>query len=124
LSLTSAPTLDTIDRTRTEGAVMMRCEILSIEDCPNGADAVCRFEEALAAEGHEAEVEHRVMRTAEDAAGTAFAGSPTMTVNGQDLFPSAVPVDGLACRIYVTASGLAGLPTIDQIRAAIADRGR
>lgn len=102
----------------------MRFEILSIEECPNGANAARRLEEALAAEGHEAVVEHLVIRTPDDAAGTAFAGSPTITVDGEDLFPSAGRTDELACRIYATAAGFAGLPSTDQIRAAIAARGR
>lgn len=101
----------------------MRFEVLSIDDCPNGTEAVRRLCDALAADGCESSVEHRVIRTQIDAAATDFAGSPTFTVNGEDLFPKAVRTDGLACRIYRTSSGVAGLPSTDQIRAAIAARG-
>lgn len=103
---------------------MMRFEVLSIDDCPNGADAVRRLGDALAADGCEAPVEHRVIRTATDAAATAFAGSPTTVVDGEDLFSSAGRTDEFACWIYPTAAGFAGLPSTDPIRAAIAARGR
>src|SRR5690606_26209614 len=38
----------------------------------------------------------------DDAAEGPFAGSPTITLNGEDLFPGADPSVDLACRIYAT----------------------
>lgn len=95
---------------------VMDLEILHIEDCPNWEQAAARLGEALAATGHgETQIRFRVLRTAEDVEGTGFAGSPTITVDGSDLFPSQGATNDLACRLYLTPSGLAGLPTVDQL---------
>ena len=51
---------------------------------------------------------------------TVFAGSPTIVVDGQDLFPSEGQTNDLACRIYFTPQGLAGLPTLAQLTEALA----
>lgn len=58
-----------------------------------------------------------------DTAGTAFSGSPTITVDGTDIFPAAAPTTELACRIYPTPSGMAGVPTVDQVLEALRNRG-
>lgn len=97
----------------------MKFEVLSIEGCPNGAGAASHLRAALAAEGRTASVEQRLIRTATEAAVSAFAGSPTITINGVDLFHEGNSVEELACRVYATPTGLAGTPTIDQIRTAI-----
>lgn len=94
----------------------MDIEVLHIADCPNWEQAGDRLRKALISTGHgDVPIKFRLLRTAEDTAGTGFAGSPTITVNGTDLFPSEGSATGLACRIYVTSSGLAGLPTVDDL---------
>ncbi|MFP3466880.1 hypothetical protein [Leifsonia sp. SIMBA_070] len=60
-----------------------------------------------------------MLSTPEQAALVPFAGSPTITVDGEDLFPSDGGTSDLACRIYYTPDGLAGLPTVDQLIEAI-----
>lgn len=102
----------------------MRIELLHIDHCPNSALAAERLEAALASLGHaETEVRARLLQTADDAVGTAFAGSPTITVDGIDIFPEGAPADDLACRIYRTPAGFAGLPTVEQIKDALGARG-
>lgn len=99
---------------------MMKFELLHIDACPNWTEAADRLTLALAATGHsDAPVTFRLLRTSEDAAGVPFAGSPTITLNGSDLFPTDGRTVDLACRIYHTPTGLAGLPTIEQIIDAI-----
>lgn len=102
----------------------MRIELLHIDACPNAAKALERLEAALTAMGHrDFPVNTRLLESASDTAGTGFAGSPTISVNGSDIFPTGAPAGDLACRIYATPSGLAGLPTIDQIAAALKNNG-
>ncbi len=102
----------------------MKVEILHIADCPNWQDAGRRMQEALTATDHDhVAVAFRLLLTSEDAAGAPFAGSPTITVDGADLFPTADRITDLACRIYSTPDGLAGSPTADQITDALRDRG-
>ena len=56
--------------------------------------------------------------TADDAARLEFHGSPTVLVDGVDLFPTQ-PVRSLACRVYATERGYAGAPTPSQIEEAL-----
>ncbi len=94
----------------------MDLEILHIEDCPNWEQAGERLREALAptALSH-VPIRFRVLRSTAEAVGTGFAGSPTIMVNGSDLFPPGGSTNDLACRVYVTPSGFAGVPTVDQL---------
>lgn len=102
----------------------MRIELLHIDDCPNTAKALERLEAALAAMGRpDATVSLRLIQTPADMAGTGFAGSPTITADGADIFPDGVPASDLACRIYRTPDGLAGVPTVDQLTEALARHG-
>lgn len=57
-----------------------------------------------------------------NAAQTPFAGSPTITINGADVFPSDGRTSDLACRVYATPHGLKGTPTTEQITAALRDQ--
>lgn len=108
---------------RDDGQV--RIQILHIDACPHWTAAAARVREALAASGlTDVDVQHRLLRTAEDAAGTPFAGSPTILLDGKDLFPGDGRTSELACRVYATPSGLAGSPTTRQLIEAIAPHGR
>jgi len=94
----------------------MDVEVLHIDDCPNWKDAGRRLRAALDSTGHQDQpISFRLIRSSEDTLGTAFAGSPTITLNGVDLIPSNGATNDLACRIYATPAGLAGLPTVDQL---------
>lgn len=64
----------------------------------------------------------RLRQTADDAVGTAFAGSSTITVDRTHIFPEGAPARDLACRIYRTPVGFAGLPTMEEIKDALGAR--
>ena len=52
-----------------------------------------------------------------------FAGSPTILVDGRDLFPQSVEgTGGLACRVYWTPGDPAGTPRVEDIMGALSDR--
>jgi hypothetical protein len=94
----------------------MAVEVLRIDSCPNWEVAVDRIREALDRTGHrDVEVGVRVIGTASEAQRSPFGGSPTIVVDGVDLFASADVVEDLACRVYRTPFGVAGCPTVDQI---------
>ncbi len=63
------------------------------------------------------------LNTDEDARRLDFPGSPTIRLNGENLFPDRTagrPARrGLGCRLYATPEGLKGSPTKEMIRAAI-----
>lgn len=61
----------------------------------------------------------RVIESIDDAALFAFGGSPTIMVEGSDLFAGNGRSVGLTCRLYQTPHGLAGSPTVQQLIAAL-----
>lgn len=102
----------------------MKVEILHIDACPNWEEAGRRTAAALLATGHEhVPVVFRRLESPEDAAKVPFAGSPTIVVDGADLFPAATRIVDLACRVYSTPDGLAGVPTVGQLVDALHHRG-
>lgn len=52
-----------------------------------------------------------------------FSGSPTVLVDGVDVFPAS-RADGLSCRLYETPEGHRGSPTAAMLRAAIEEKKR
>ncbi|MFF1632552.1 thioredoxin family protein [Leifsonia sp. NPDC058248] len=98
----------------------MRIEVLHIEDCTNWEAAGSNVRAALAQLGDATTpVTFRLITSADEAAEVHFVGSPTIMLDGEDLFPSQGGASELACRIYFTADGVAGLPTIVQLVEAI-----
>ncbi|WP_040493594.1 hypothetical protein, partial [Ilumatobacter nonamiensis] len=63
----------------------------------------------------------RIVDTPEEAERTRFRGSPSILVDGVDPFTDADAPVGLSCRMYQTPDGLAGSPTLDQLREVLAD---
>jgi len=103
----------------------MNIEVLHIDDCPNWIEAGSRIRQALDATGHaDTEIRYRLLQTPDDAALVPFAGSPTIILDGEDLFPGGGQTTDLACRVYFTPAGLAGLPTTEQLAEAIASHER
>ncbi|WP_396278495.1 hypothetical protein [Glutamicibacter creatinolyticus] len=97
----------------------MKIELLHIVGCPNTDIAEANARAALDALGLGAvPIELVTIRTEDEAVSTRFGGSPTILVDGVDLFPTA-PVHSLACRVYPTESGFAGAPTSSQITKAL-----
>ena len=103
---------------------LMRIELLHIDECPNSDKAQERLEAALTVLGrNDLPVHMRLLTSASDTLDTGFAGSPTITIDGVDIFPTGTVANDLACRVYPTPNGLAGLPTLNQITEALKNRG-
>lgn len=100
---------------------LMKIELLYWEECPSYADTLTRLREVLTEEGLDSEVEMVHVGTDDQAAAMQFPGSPTIRVDGVDLFPASDAVVGLTCRVYHTGDGrVLPLPTKDMIRNALA----
>ena len=65
----------------------------------------------------------RLRRSADAGVGTAFAGSPTITIDRTHIFPEGAPARDLACRFYRTPVGFAGLPTAEETKDELGARG-
>jgi hypothetical protein len=75
--------------------------------------------EVLAQEGIEDDVKMVAVNNDEDAQRLRFLGSPTIRVDGRDLFP--VPQRAsyaLGCRTYATPGGLKSSPAREMLREA------
>jgi hypothetical protein len=100
---------------------MIKVEILYFDGCPTYKTAERTLREVLAhKEGTEAEIMTVAVTSDEEARRLRFPGSPTIRIDGRDLFP--VPEREnwlLGCRIYATPEGLRGSPTAEMFREAL-----
>ena len=100
----------------------MKFEILYFDGCPTYRTAENNLKEVLAQEGIEAEIELVAVNTDEEASRLSFPGSPTIRVEGRDLFPvEGRGAGGLSCRTYAAPEGSKGSPTAQMLRAALKD---
>ena len=102
----------------------MEVEVLYFDGCPTYKTAENTLRQVLAEEGIDAEINLVVVNTDEEARRQRFPGSPTIRVEGKDLFPMSEREDWrLGCRVYATPEGLKGLPTTEMLRAALTKEG-
>ena len=99
----------------------MEVELLYVDQCPHWRRADERLRLALTGVGRaDQAISYVQVDTAEDAAKSGFAGSPTILVDGRDPFgPPRARVGGLTCRLFTTPEGLAGSPTVEQLVAVL-----
>ena len=98
----------------------MWVEVLYFDGCPTYRAAEETLRGVLTQEDVQAEVELVAVNTDEEAQRLRFPGSPTIRVDGEDLFP--VPDRAgyaLGCRMYVTPEGPKGSPTAEMIEEAL-----
>jgi hypothetical protein len=99
----------------------MRVELLWWEGCPSYPETLGDLRSALAEEGVEAEVELVEVESDEQARREHFPGSPTIRIEGEDLFPPGeLEPFSLTCRVYRLRDGRPSpTPDPDDLREAI-----
>ncbi len=98
----------------------MQIEVLYFDGCPSYRIAEKTLREVLAEKGIETEVNVVAINNDEEAQRLRFPGSPTIRVDGQDLFPAPQRASyALGCRTYATPEGLKGSPTAEMLREAL-----
>ena len=98
----------------------MDVEVRYVQDCPNLSTTRERLRKALDAVGRDdVEVRLRLVGSAQDAIELGFVGSPTVVVDGSDPLAAPDAAVGMSCRLYRTATGLSGAPTVEQLTAAL-----
>ena len=88
------------------------------DGCPNWQTTEGHLRE-LRDGGIDFSLEFRRIASVEEADAVGFRGSPTILIDGKDPFADPKAPVGLACRVYRTPAGLAGTPTLEQLRTAI-----
>jgi hypothetical protein len=99
----------------------MNIEVLHISDCPNSQAAMRLLEEVLREWASPARVETILVKDSAQAEALAFAGSPTILIDGKDVDPALPPPvnRGLSCRTYLVEGRLQGIPSREMMREAI-----
>lgn len=96
----------------------LQVDILYTKDCSDWQTLAEMATQALEELGLEAEFQTWLVETDKQAIEWGFSGSPSIFVNGQDLFPIDDP-NGLALRSYETEEGLLPYPSYGQLIAAL-----
>ena len=105
-------------RGRTVGQV--KIDVLSVPDCPNHPIAVARIVQATVAAGvTDAEIVERVITNNTNAEALGMHGSPTILIDGCDPFDNAGTRPSMSCRLYRTAAGLEGSPSVAELIAEV-----
>jgi hypothetical protein len=95
----------------------MHVTLLYFDSCPHWQTADERLRRLADELGFR--ITYRQVTSVDDAQALSFPGSPTILVDGRDPFARGDEPVALACRIYETPEGRAGMPTVEQLRAAL-----
>lgn len=98
----------------------MNVTLLFFDGCPSWQVADERLRTLADEFGFE--LTHRKVETPEAADEASFRGSPTVLVDGRDVFADGDEPIGLSCRIHQTPHGPAGSPTLEQLRQVLIGR--
>lgn len=101
--------------------LVVEVTLLYFDGCPNWKVADERLER-LARELPTLRITRRRVVTSEEAERLGFRGSPSILVDGVDVFAEPDAPVGLSCRVYATPDGPAGSPTLPQLREALVAR--
>jgi hypothetical protein len=98
----------------------MQVSLLYFADCPTWSLARQRLRQHwISLDGPTPMSDSYRWETEAEATAVRFAGSPTFVADGVDLFGHGAADGALTCRMYVAAGGLAGVPTIEDLVAAL-----
>jgi hypothetical protein len=102
---------------------VVQVSVLYFAGCPNWEETGRRLRRALDLLGQAGtSVGFVQVETEAEAAEVGFRGSPTITVDGEDLFPGGGAPSAVSCRVYSGSGGLAGVPEASDLVAALAER--
>jgi hypothetical protein len=104
----------------------LEIELLYFEACPSWKQALETLQSVLTNLNLDPAVSLIRVETPEEALRQRFIGSPTIRVNGEDLFSVDQADFALGCRVYPTEEGLRGWPTEQMLseRLSLRDRKR
>ncbi len=97
-------------------------ELLYFEGCPSWVVAQELLETVLNEQNLQAGVQLVRVETDDEAKQQRFVGSPSIRINGEDLFPVDHEDYALGCRVYQTPDGMRGVPTVEMLEGALAKK--
>lgn len=96
----------------------MDITLLYFEDCPNWKLAEERLV-TVTKTRPDVRVMHALVHTPAEAERLGFLGSPSIQVDGVDVFAEPGSQVGLSCRRYSTPDGYQGAPSLEQLRGVL-----
>lgn len=93
----------------------MKIELLHITECPSWTTCLRSLKHALIDLDIDLEINVRRLDSFGPEGSVQFHGSPTILVDGHDIFPVDDYDGALSCRVYRTPEGLRGMPSQGQI---------
>ncbi len=95
---------------------MKEIALLYFDGCPSWQPALENLKQAIKTEGIQTDISLIKISDNEQAQRQRFLGSPSIHVNGIDLWPEERSNYTLSCRVYKTPDGMKGVPTIEMLR--------
>jgi hypothetical protein len=93
--------------------------LLYFDGCPSWKAALDNLGGVLNELGLTVEIELIKIESNDQAQEQKFLGSPSIRVNGVDLWPEDRQTYTMSCRVYQTPSGFSGVPTSEMIKARL-----
>lgn len=90
-------------------------ELFYFDACPSWKESIKNLKESLNEIRITNEIKLIRIETHEEAVSNQFPGSPTIKVNGKDIFPTRQNNYALGCRVYNTPDGFKGSPSKEMI---------
>ncbi len=101
----------------------MKAEVLYFDGCPTYGQVRQFLEELRKEEGWDFELQLVNVETDERAVKLKFTGSPTILVNGEELFPPNPDAPyARACRMFFWEGKMHGAPTKEMLRQALQEK--
>ena len=97
----------------------MNITLQYFDSCPNWKVADQRIREVITTLGLNADYGYQLVNSPDEAEAFGFHGSPSILIDGTDPFATEDTNVGYACRFYMTDTGPAAAPTVEQIRAVL-----
>jgi hypothetical protein len=95
---------------------MNKISLLYFDGCPSWQPALENLKKVIEDEKILAEISLVKVEDPDQAQQEQFLGSPSIRVNGIDLWPEERANYMLSCRVYKTPAGIKGSPTIEMLR--------
>ena len=94
----------------------MKIDLLYFDGCPSWQNGLDNLRIALNEEGLDTSINLVEVSADQQVSETSFLGSPSFQFNGLDFWPEERSAYALSCRVYKTAQGLKGWPTVAMLR--------
>lgn len=102
----------------------MTFDLLYFDGCPSWRTALQNLRLALSETGWQEEIRLLNIHDDDQAGKEKFLGSPSIRYNGVDLWPLQQEEYHLGCRVYYTAQGLKGSPTVEMFKVRLNELDR